>query len=135
MTNYLSIRPIQEPFDLDLDEERRQMYAFNVNVYKGYSKTVEEEIVKLLEDSGIGTGGTDLFSSSKAKIPTGEGPYVLIRETGGTAPEYIHNDTTKPAYQRPSIQIVVLGRNHSEVKTKIWEVYETLFVTNQGLTV
>jgi Bacteriophage minor capsid protein len=85
-----------------------------------------------LEAEGLGTGGTDLFYGSTARIPTGEGPYTLLRQTGGMAPWGTHNDGPT-AIRRPTVHVVVRGTDYTAVETRAAAVYAAL--TFVGLTV
>jgi hypothetical protein len=44
-----------------------------------------DEIAAKLVSDGVGVLGTSIFFSSKAVIPSGNGPYMTITETGGSA--------------------------------------------------
>lgn len=72
-----------------------------------------DEILAKLVSAGVGTAGTGLnspvnsiFTSSKAIIPTGVGPYMTIRETGGTGPVRVHTRDGATTL-RPTAQIAV----------------------------
>jgi hypothetical protein len=133
MTWYREITPIQEPFDLGLDDSGRHQQVFNVDIVKAYSKTLRTEIVARLVAQGVGAFGTDIFATKNAIIPTGDGPYLLLIETGGTSPENTHNETVTPAYQRPSIQFTAIAKNPIDAETMVWVVYEALFLVNTNI--
>lgn len=134
---YREINPIQEPTDRGVDTNERAVVVFNVNVVKSPSETVLEEIAKILVDAGVGVKNSDLFASTKARIPTGDGPYITLVETGGTFPIWKQNSNT-PSEQRPSIQITVrAGGNtpYETAKSKAVEAYNALIVIkNQIIT-
>ena len=133
MTTYLIIDVVQEPLDIGLDEADRIQWSFNIDVDKKASRTFYEELRNLLEDAGVGTRNVDIFGSSKAKIPTGDGPYLLILETGGTAPMKVQNSKS-PRYQRPSAQIVVRGKSNSAARAMAFDAYDALAgVRNQDV--
>ena len=67
--------------------------------------TFADDLITLLTAAGIGTAGATLFATSKAVIPTGAGPYLSIRETGGSGPEFTHNEAM-PAMYKPAAQLV-----------------------------
>jgi hypothetical protein len=89
-------------------------------------------IVARLEGLSLGTGGTDLFYGSTARIPTGDGPYTFLRETGGMAPWGTHNDG-QTAIRRPTVHVVVRGTDYTAVETRAAAVYAAL--TFVGVTV
>jgi hypothetical protein len=72
-----------------------------------------EDLGKLFLDAGLVTAkGTDLFLSTRARIPDGPGPYTSLIETGGLGPLRTHNRPTTIAYERPGAQIVVRCSNY-----------------------
>lgn len=65
-------------------------------------------------NAGLGTfGGATgtIYISPKAIIPTGDGPYTSIIETGGTGPLQIQDRVN--AYRRPTAQIVVRAQSYN----------------------
>jgi len=75
--------------------------------------SLSNDIIARLVAQGVGESGVSLFASSKSTIPTGTGPYLHVKETGGTGPEFIHN-TAMPATYRPAIQIVARAGDDSD---------------------
>jgi hypothetical protein len=68
-----------------------------------------DEIAARLVSQGVGTtSGTsrNIFTSSQAIIPDGNGPYLTLIETGGSGPTRVHNQTGALT-QRPTAQIYV----------------------------
>jgi len=134
MARYLSINPLQEPFDLGTDEKGRARVRFNILCEKTESSTFEEEIVKILTDASVGTGGVDIFFSSKVSIPSGDGPYLTINSTGGPGGRKIQNQTA-PAYPRPTASITTRAKNYVDARTMAWAAYDALvLVKNQTVT-
>jgi len=77
------------------------------------------DLTKLFETGGIGTPATDMFNASTAVLPAGDGPYTMIKGTGGPAPQRTHNDArSQPAHPRPSAQVVVTAKSASVAKAK-----------------
>jgi hypothetical protein len=77
------------------------------------------DLVVLFTGGGIGTPATDMFSSTAAVVPAGDGPYTVIKGTGGPAPQRTHNDAHgQPAHPRPSAQVVVIAKSPSVAKAK-----------------
>ena len=125
MAFFQSIMPDQEPFDMGTDENGRARVVFNVRCVKTPSDTFEEELVKLLETALVGTFGTNIFASSMAAVPIGDGPYLTIITTGGTAPMYNQNTST-PAHQRPSAQLVARAGSYPAARTMARAAYDAL---------
>lgn len=71
-----------------------------------------DDLIVILAAAGVGVGGTTLFASSSATLPTTNGPFLHVHETGGTAPEFIHNQAL-PALYRPSAQLMVTAGDDS----------------------
>lgn len=68
-----------------------------------------DEIEAKLVAASVGVHGSSIFLGSKAVIPTGDGPYMTLVETGGIAPTRIHN-IPGASTQRPTAQIVVRAK-------------------------
>lgn len=91
-----------------------------------------QDLISILEGAGVATYGVDLFVGSKAVIPAGDGPFVSLIETGGSAPEGTHNLVDVPAYVRPSAQVVCRGTDYLTVRSKAQDVYLAFYgVMNQ----
>jgi hypothetical protein len=129
------IEMLQEPMDLSVDKNQRPYWAFNVIVTKTFSRQISEEVAKILVDASVGVVNTNIFLGLNKPIPDGDGPFLLIVETGGLFPERTHNDVTLPAWQRPATQISVRGTSVAATKEMIWEAYEALVgVRNLSVT-
>jgi len=131
MTWYREINPIQEPFDMRLDDSGRAQVAFNIAVIKNPSDTLLEEITKILTDASVGVANVTIFESSKKDLPVGDNAFIVITETGGVFPEWIHNEDT-PAFQRPSAQINARASSYADARTMARAAYVALVaVQNQ----
>src|SRR5678816_1110621 len=84
-----------------------------------------DEIAARLVAQSVGTVGSNIFLGSKAIIPTGDGPYISLTETGGSAPTRIHNKATTNT-QRPTAQILVRAKSYLAARTKAKEAYLAL---------
>ena len=134
MTFYREINVDTDPFDMGTDPNGRAQVGFNIRVVKAFSTTFAEEIVERLEDMGVGTFNTNIFISGKAQVPAEGGPYLLVRETGGTTPERTHNDVSVPAYPRPSAQLTVRADTYVAARTMARVAWNALAgVRNQDL--
>lgn len=132
MTPYLSIAPLQEPFDLGLDEagSGRIMYAFNVVALKRPSATFLKELIGIFVAAGVGVENVSIFASSKAVIPDasvpGVPPAILhVKATGGTPPVGTHNDGVG-AYRRPGAQVLVYGATTQAAEAMVYAAYSAL---------
>ena len=129
MTQYLRFDALQEPFELDLDEKARSVWAFNAIALKRPSTTFTEELLNVLVAAGVGaitSPAKNLFAGMKAVIPEGDGPYTLVIATGGPAPLLTHNEPTLASYQRPTVQITVRASDTRVAKTRIYLAYDAI---------
>ena len=125
MTRYLSITPIQEPFDLgDLDDGARVQYAVNFLALKQPSTSFLREVISILEAAGVGVEGQTIFASSLATVPR-EGTVLHLQATGGTAPLGTHNEG-QAALRRPGLQIIVRSPSELEASTMANAAYDAL---------
>jgi hypothetical protein len=88
-----------------------------------------DDLVTELEDAGVGTWGTNIFTSTRAEVPvlaSGEASLQLI-ETGGTAPENTQNALGQPAFMRPSAQILARANSKVQAEAKAWDAYRVMF--------
>ena len=75
-----------------------------------------------------------IFLSSMTVIPTGAGPYLLLRETGGSGPERTQN-AAGAAYQRPSLQYVAVASAYTAARTLARSFYDAVVgVRNETLS-
>jgi len=134
-TRFLRITCLQdEPIDIGTKDSGRGMFAFNVLTHKVASATYEKELVRVIQTAALGTWGTDLFDSSSAVIPDGDGPYVSVRSTGGAAGLQVQEEA-RPKYHRATAQIVVQARISEVAKARAVAVHDALAtVVNQDIT-
>lgn len=88
-----------------------------------------DEIAAKLVAAGVGTLGTDIFLSSRAKIPDGDGPYLSIKETGGTGAKR----TQTSGVSRPTAQIMATADTYPVARAKLKLAWDALGGEN-GLT-
>lgn len=132
MVYFRNILPLQEPFDVGLDETARAQCSFNILAVKRSSGTFVQELVAILVAAGVGVEGVNIFATAKATIPAGPGPFLSIRPTGGTAPEGTHNDGPG-AYRRPGAHILVRASTWAAAETMARAAYDALIqVMNQA---
>lgn len=81
-----------------------------------------DEIVDRLVSQGVGTFGVNIFVSSIAVIPPGDGPYLTLVETGGSGPARMHNGAT----QRPTAQITSRATTEVVSRAFLKSAYDAL---------
>jgi hypothetical protein len=133
MTKYLEILAVQRPFSVGVDEQDRTMFSAN---YEALAKAPvnqwEEEIVKILSTAGLATLGTDTFVGQAAAVPTGNGPFLLVLDSGGTTPLETHGSSV---YERLSAQLVVRAKSYAVARTRALACWRALHgVRNQTVT-
>lgn len=87
------------------------------------------EVKDRLVAQGVGVYGMNIFIGSKAAIPTGDGPYLSISETGGSAPSLTQNGSTT----NPSAQVSCCAATMSAARTMLQLAYDA-FGGADGLT-
>lgn len=125
-TNYISITAIQRPFTVAVDEQGRTVFSCN---YEAVAWSIadhpfEGEVMSLIVAAGLGTIATDLFYGPNAPIPTGDGPYTTVIDTGGTEPAETHGDER---YENLSFQVLVQGLSTATARTRanlIWDALD-----------
>lgn len=123
MSYYIEILSVQEPFDIGKDSQTRRMFSCNYSVRAQYPVSdFEREMVKLISDSGNGIFGTDIFIGRNAAIPSSDGPYTIVINTGGRSPDESHD--TK--YQNLSCQIVVVAMDYQLCQSRANAIWREL---------
>lgn len=82
-----------------------------------------DEISARLVTQGVGVEGVNLFTSSKASIPSGDGPYMTLLETGGSGASLTHNDT---ATEHPTAQILARASTYPAARAMCAAAYMAL---------
>ena len=124
MTQYLSIEPVQEPYDNGLDESGRAQCAFNVRAMSRPSDSFIQDLITALSAAGVGQEGVTIFGSSKAQVPS-QGTVLTIRATGGTGPVGTHNDGAG-AYRRPSALLIAHAEKWKDAEALAVAAYSAL---------
>jgi hypothetical protein len=88
-----------------------------------------EDIIALLESASVGTQNVNIFASTKAAIPKGNGPYLSIVETGGTSPDYIQNQIL-PAYHKPTAQLTCRAVSYSSARSMLANALNAMCAVN-----
>lgn len=87
-----------------------------------------DEQMKYLSDQGVATRGTSMFGTSGATIPTGDGPYLNLSDTGGMTLAR----TQTGGWQRPSAQLVSRAKDVNAARGQIRRAYNA-YVNDEGL--
>jgi hypothetical protein len=81
------------------------------------------DLVTAIEERSTYRYGTTLFKGTKAKIPAGKGPFVVLIRTGGLADEGTHNlSRVTIAYERPSVQVSCIAESGDVAETAAVEM-------------
>lgn len=84
-----------------------------------------EEVRTRLISAGIVTT-TNFFKGPKAAIPTGNGPYVQMSQTGGQGNQLTQDDAI--GYSKPSAQIIVTASDPTVAEDKAKAIRANLMV-------
>ena len=84
-----------------------------------------DEIAARLVSQGVGVLGTSILLSSRTAVPSGDGPYISLTETGGSEPTRIQNQAAA-ATQRPSAQVLVRATDYAVARAKSAAAYNAL---------
>lgn len=124
MSRYLEILAVQRPFPFSVDESERTMFSCNFTALAAAPVTDwESEIMKILSNAGLATPGTDTFIDPAVTLPSGDGPYTQIEDTGGREPYEAHRGEK---YERLSIHIVVRGKNYIATRARALAIWRAL---------
>lgn len=95
--------------------------------------TFLEEVASVLTTAGLGTLGSNIFASTHAEIPGGNGPYLTLVETPGAAPEYTQ-DSLLPAYHHARFQLTGRAVSYLAARAAALAAYNALCaVRNQTI--
>lgn len=132
MSRYLSILSVQSPFDVGLDGNGRAQFSVNFEATADAPVTAfEKEIVKILSDAGLVTLASitngvltgNTFIGRAVSIPQGDGPFISVINTGGSAPMESHNGQK---WERLSAQIIVRATNPATAEAKALAIWRAL---------
>lgn len=84
-----------------------------------------DEIAAYLASKGVGTVSSNILKGSNAVIPNGDGPFLSLIETGGSAPTRIHN-VPGAHTQRPTVQVVCRATSYGVARTMAKSAYAAL---------
>jgi hypothetical protein len=82
-----------------------------------------DEVAAALVAAGVGTLNGNIFVSSAAIVPVGDGPYVVLVESGGSGSTKTQNNT---AIENPTAQISCRAKRYVDARTKLKAAYDAL---------
>jgi hypothetical protein len=121
VTFYQKISPVQPPYDAGKDDNGAQQVAFDaLAVREGTTaETFLDEVVKVLEDAGLGTYGTDIFASSGASLPSSKAlTFLTLYEDPGMGPQKTQNRVSPPAWERPIVHVIAHAATYAAAKAR-----------------
>lgn len=81
------------------------------------------EVIARLAAQGVGTFGTNMFIGSGALLPAGDGPYLVLIDTGGSGASRTQTNT---ATENPTAQISTRAKSPSVARTMLQAAYTAL---------
>jgi L-asparaginase/Glu-tRNA(Gln) amidotransferase subunit D len=87
--------------------------------------TFPEDLIVQLVAEAVGTAAVNLHISSKSASPKTDAPNLFILETGGTS-SLRTQDKQGDAYENPSAQILVRGKEYAVVRAMLSAAYDAL---------
>lgn len=128
MSFFMEIVAVQPPIDIGVDANNRSMFSTNYRTAASQvSDKIELEIISYLQSVGactlrVGVVGDTLYGS-KALIPSGDGPFNLIKLTGGYAPRFAHSGEHEVNI---TFQVGVWAKSQDVASAKSWQIYNAL---------
>lgn len=121
---YFQILSTQEPFAIGYDVKDRNMFSVNFRgKASGTLSQLEDDVVAVLQDEGLVTPNVTVFIGPRKTIPDGDGPFVLVKSTGGVGPDETHDGTKTRNF---SFQIVVYAKSYVAGRDKANAIWQTL---------
>lgn len=124
MTFYLEMLTNSNPIQFGMDDNERRLWSINIRA-RARNPVADwpREVRRVLIDAALVTVGTDVFLSTKAVIPDGDGPYTTIIDTGGTEVEETMDGQT---VQRLGAQITVRANDYDVGNTQAQAVWQAI---------
>lgn len=90
------------------------------------------DILTVAELDGLVTPGTDAWAGSKAAVPSsGDGPFTVVTDYGGLAPDYSHSQP-QPWQNKPASQVTVRATTSEAAFALAQQLYNAIaLVTNR----
>jgi len=84
-----------------------------------------EAVAAYLESKSVGVQAQSIFIGLKVTLPSGDGPYLSILDTGGSAPQFTHNGV-RPGIRNPTFQVVCRAKTYLAAMTMARNAYNAL---------
>lgn len=124
MSKFLEIIAIQPPIDIGVDPSNRATFSTNYRTSISLnSGLVEKELISHLQSKGLCVLGSTAFYGSKAVIPSGAGPILLLKLTGGYTPKFTHDDNREI---NVTFNITVWAISYDVSLLRSWEIHNEL---------
>jgi hypothetical protein len=128
MSYFMEIIAIQPPIDIGVDANNRSIFSTNYRTAASMvTGVIELELIKYLQSLNVctlrvGLTGDTLYGS-KAIIPSGDGPWILIKLTGGYGPDFTHSDEVQ---SNITFQVSLWAKSQDVASAKSWQIYQLL---------
>lgn len=128
MARYLSITSVQRPFPIGRDALEFEQFSVNfLAIAEEPVNQWEEELIAILSAAGLATSGTNAFVGRSVDLNSlaGDGPHILVIDTGGTAPIETRGSSGS-LYPRLSAQIVIRATDYFVARTRALAIWRAL---------
>lgn len=119
-TRIVELLAQQAPFSYGEDANSRALFACNFLGKVDTLAAVEQVVIKLIVDAGLGVSGTSLFIGPIATVPDDDAPIVTVTMTSGVMPDITHNTDR---YESISFQVSVRARDYLVGKARAHDIY------------
>lgn len=120
----MEIFAIQPPIDIGVDPNNRATFSTNYRASIVLnSGLIEREIISHLQSKGLCVLGSTAVYGSKAVIPSGAGPIILLKLTGGYAPRFTHDNNKEINL---TFQITTWSISYDVALLRSWEIHNEL---------
>lgn len=86
-----------------------------------------DDLLSVLATAGVGTINQDLFQTSRHAVPDGDGPYLMLKELGGSSPLNTHNRLDLPAWVNQGCAVIVRGKVPSTTRAMLLDARAALY--------
>ncbi len=124
----MEIVAIQPPIDIGADETNRAMFSTNYRAALSLNTgLIERELISYLQSRNILTLRVNLtgdtFYGGKALIPLGDGPFILIKLTGGYTPRFTNSGEVET---NVTFNVAVWAKSGDVASAKSWQIHDAL---------
>lgn len=119
-TRIIELLAQQAPFSYGEDANGRALFACNFLGIADTLTAIEDVVIKLIVDAGLGVAGTSLFIGPIATVPDADTPIVTVTMTSGMRPDITHDANR---YESLSFQVAVRARDYLVGKARANDIY------------